>query len=608
MTQRNLVIATVVLAGALLLPKICSAGLGPENVIVVVNAESYESRTLANAYVELRNVPSANVIMLKGVPEQRTISREDFKTKLLRPIMSQIESRRLVGQARVIAYSAGFPTSVNIKSDTAKLTNPQLRQLQRGIASINGLTFFYRYLFADDTGYLGLAANLYSRGAFKRNFQNPFSDAESKTKFSNADTFFRRGKYADAAVRYQELFEQAPTVAPLALRAAESYAQSGDLTEAKSLIIKAVQAGWTSKTWIAESESLAPLMNDPPLSSLANRLSDAPIELQEPVGFSSRVAWMPTGHRTNNLNMGVPYMLSCTLGVIHPNGSTLPQAIEILERSATADRTYPDGEFWFLISKDVRTKTRILGFEAAKDWLRHLGMKTDSPFGAVPNKAGRCAGMMLGSPTLNLDNRKWEFVPGAIADNLTSFGALYDNPKQTKLNELLHAGAAMSSGTVTEPFSLQAKFPLPIMYGYFASGVAALEAFYLSVSCPYQLLIVGDPLAQPYARPPTDEITLTPSAMPKRGTRLARVASKSSQPPVQPGAMEMYIEGKLATRTQPVSEMVFELPKTAAGEIDVRVVLISRDPIQARSSYSDWILQGETDPARRVQSNRVPTR
>ena len=42
----------------------------------------------------------------------------------------------------------------------------------------------------------------------------------------------------------------------------------------------------------------------------------------------------------------------------------------------------------------------------------------------------------------------------------------------------------MSSGTVAEPYALQFKFPLPMMYGYYAKGVSAIEAFYLSVTSP----------------------------------------------------------------------------------------------------------------------------
>ena len=44
-----------------------------------------------------------------------------------------------------------------------------------------------------------------------------------------------------------------------------------------------------------------------------------------------------------------------------------------------------------------------------------------------------------------------------------------------------------------------AKFPLPSIQLHYVRGCSLAEAFYQSVSGPYQLLIVGDPLCQPWA-------------------------------------------------------------------------------------------------------------
>src|SRR6056297_2261102 len=77
------------------------AGLGPENVVVVVNGDSHASRTLANRYVLARRIPAANVIVLDDVPDGLKVSLEDFKTRILRPILKQIDGRGIANQVNV---------------------------------------------------------------------------------------------------------------------------------------------------------------------------------------------------------------------------------------------------------------------------------------------------------------------------------------------------------------------------------------------------------------------------------------------------------------------------------------------------------------------------
>ena len=105
------------------------AGLGPENVVVVVNSDSLESRTIANHYVSLRNIPSINVVFLKDVPSGLSISLDQFKSRILVPLLEQVNARKLAPQAKVIAYSAGFPTSVKISEHTSRLTDPDQKKI-----------------------------------------------------------------------------------------------------------------------------------------------------------------------------------------------------------------------------------------------------------------------------------------------------------------------------------------------------------------------------------------------------------------------------------------------------------------------------------------------
>ena len=62
------------------------------------------------------------------------------------------------------------------------------------------------------------------------------------------------------------------------------------------------------------------------------------------------------------------------------------------------------------------------------------------------------------------------------------------------MTDWISAGAAGTSGTVTEPYAMQQKFPMPFIHVHYAKGCSLAEAFYQSLMGPYQLLVLGDPL------------------------------------------------------------------------------------------------------------------
>ena len=93
------------------------------------------------------------------------------------------------------------------------------------------------------------------------------------------------------------------------------------------------------------------------------------------------------------------------------------------------------------------------------------------------------------------------FLPGALADHLTSFGGDLRGNGQMSSQRWLEAGATASYGTVTEPCNYWQKFPnSTVLLRHYLSGVTALEAYWRSVAWPAKGLFIGDPLAAPYAR------------------------------------------------------------------------------------------------------------
>ncbi|MCE3264818.1 MAG: hypothetical protein K0R43_3897 [Pseudoduganella sp.] len=94
-----------------------------------------------------------------------------------------------------------------------------------------------------------------------------------------------------------------------------------------------------------------------------------------------------------------------------------------------------------------------------------------------------------------------QFLPGALADHLTSYGGDLQGNGQMSSLRWLEAGATASYGTVSEPCNHWQKFPHPsILLQHYLSGATAIEAYWRSVAWPAQGLFIGEPLARPYPR------------------------------------------------------------------------------------------------------------
>ena len=98
----------------------------------------------------------------------------------------------------------------------------------------------------------------------------------------------------------------------------------------------------------------------------------------------------------------------------------------------------------------------------------------------------------------NLERVEW--LPGALADHLTSFGGkLLENSGQMSALDWLESGATASYGTVSEPCNFVQKFPHPqILLLNYIQGATAIESYWRSVAWPTQGVFIGEPLAAPF--------------------------------------------------------------------------------------------------------------
>lgn len=93
------------------------------------------------------------------------------------------------------------------------------------------------------------------------------------------------------------------------------------------------------------------------------------------------------------------------------------------------------------------------------------------------------------------------FLPGALGDHLTSVGGDLLGEAQMSSLRWLQAGVTASYGSVSEPCNYWQKFPHPVvLLRRYLDGDTAIEAYWKSVAWPAQGLVIGEPLAAPYAR------------------------------------------------------------------------------------------------------------
>jgi len=91
------------------------------------------------------------------------------------------------------------------------------------------------------------------------------------------------------------------------------------------------------------------------------------------------------------------------------------------------------------------------------------------------------------------------FLPGALADHLTSAGGDLLGVGQMSSMKWLEAGATASYGTVSEPCNHWQKFPnSSVLLKRYLTGETAVEAYWKSVAWPAQGVFIGEPLAAPY--------------------------------------------------------------------------------------------------------------
>ncbi len=310
---------------------------------------------------------------------------------------------------------------------------------------------------------------------------------------------------------------------------------------------------------------------------MLDKIEQQTISIRASRGFRGSQGWGPDGKPVDT--GGMRYVLSTVLAVTRGRGTSVDEAIAGLRRSVSADNTHPNGTIYYLRNGNIRSTSRDGLFPSAVAKLKAGGIRAQIVDGTIPKGKTDVQGVMVSTANFDWKSAGSTIQPGAICEHFTSFGGVMRaNAGQTPLTEFLKFGSAGSSGTVTEPYAIAAKFPNPFIHVHYAAGCSLAESFYQSVTGPYQLLIVGDPLCQPWATPPDLTVDGPDSNERVNGTMTITAMSKDNV-----SRFELYVDGRLNDACVPRASLQFDSSRLTDGLHELRIVAVSGDPVEARS-------------------------
>lgn len=302
------------------------------------------------------------------------------------------------------------------------------------------------------------------------------------------------------------------------------------------------------------------------------------------LGFRSTHQFGPLGELVPS--GGVRYFLSTMLAVTAGRGNTVDEVLAYLRRSAAADGTHPRGTIYFVRNGTARSTPRHDVFPAAVEELQKLGVAAAILEGKLPMQKRDVQGAMVGLADFTWPSSGSTILPGAICEHFTSFGGIMNQKMlpgkyQTPLSEFLRHGAAGASGTPTEPYALPVKFPSAMIHVHYARGCTLAEAFYQSVSSPYQLLIVGDPLCRPWANIPQVQVAGVEPGSTVQGT-LNLKPSATFPHGSTVDHFELFVDGWRRTECRPGETLDCDTSRLADGYHELRVVAVQSGRIASQ--------------------------
>ena len=279
------------------------------------------------------------------------------------------------------------------------------------------------------------------------------------------------------------------------------------------------------------------------------------------------------------------------------DGFDYEDAKAVVTRGKASDGTFPTGELLCMHGEDEARGARDPECELVTRMLKGAGYNSVfvDPFDGALQGHDVMAYFTGSSDTVKNAIAGNTYAPGAIAENLTSYGAAIGNffcnadgsvcpgsESQTSIARFIRAGASGAHGTVNEPYNNV--FPNAGTMLFYTFGYSMGESFLFNQRFLYwQNIHIGDPLATPYAKRPVVEITADTAALVVTATHPDGVA-----------AIDLYQDGKHMVHTLGDTLSVLS-PGKAGDTLDLIAVATAQNAQVTRAGWPEEMQSPKPD-------------
>ncbi|MFO0588207.1 MAG: TIGR03790 family protein [Polyangiaceae bacterium] len=306
----------------------------------------------------------------------------------------------------------------------------------------------------------------------------------------------------------------------------------------------------------------------------------------------------PASFRRSAVTPGAGYDFSGNLFIVQSlDGFDYEDAKAVATRGKASDGALPSGELLCMHGEDEARGARDPECELVTRMLENAGLNGVfvDPFDGALAGHDVMAYFTGSADTVKNAIAGNTFGPGAIAENLTSFGAAINNfscnadgsvcpgsESQTSIARFIRAGASGAHGTVNEPYNNV--FPNAGTMLFYTFGYSMGESFLFNQRFLYwQNIHIGDPLATPYAKRPVVEITADTSALVVKATHADGVA-----------AIDIYRDGKLLSHGTGDTLSV-PSPGNAGETLDLLAVATAQNATVTRAGWPEEMQSPKPD-------------